>query len=139
MGEGSGYWNATFTTAAVTDEEPHSYDLTTSPIVAGTHQIRVMKVQQKCSGGVKCLSSFESDRVVIDRRTKQLGVCVVMSLSRISLKRWCLFQATEADWNGGDPIPNYVTFGGFEVSQKQTFWGACNSRGVAGGSGSSAL
>merc|ERR1739844_784529 len=28
-----------------------------------------------------------------------------------------LFKATEADWNGGDPIPNYVTFAGFEFGQ----------------------
>lgn len=26
-----------------------------------------------------------------------------------------VFKATEADWNGGDPIPNYVTFNGFTV------------------------
>jgi len=28
-----------------------------------------------------------------------------------------MFKATEADWNGGDPIPNYVTFAGFKFAQ----------------------
>ena len=62
---------ATFTTAKITDEEPHDYQLsnTSATLPAGTHQVRIIK-------------------------------------------------ATEADWNGGSPVPNYVTFHGMTATSK---------------------
>ena len=29
-----------------------------------------------------------------------------------------IFKATEADWNGGSPVPNYVTFYGLRTSSQ---------------------
>jgi hypothetical protein len=29
-----------------------------------------------------------------------------------------IFKATEADWNGGSPVPNYVTFHGINVESE---------------------
>jgi hypothetical protein len=69
---------ATFTTAMLTDEQPHSYSLSTvtaagggAVVPAGTHDIRIVK-------------------------------------------------ATEADWNGGSPVPNYVTFYGINVTTAES-------------------
>jgi hypothetical protein len=67
--------NATFSTYKLTDDAAYSYALSSNPLPAGTHDIRILK-------------------------------------------------ATEADWNGGDPIPNYLTFFGLVAPGATTLPGS---------------
>jgi hypothetical protein len=65
--QGVGGYNATFTTDKNQTEQAYAFNISTSPLAKGVHNIRIVK-------------------------------------------------ATEAQWNGGSPTPNYMTFTGFNVN-----------------------